>query len=209
MISTDATFEQAATLLLANAVQRTMVWPRQWPGKAGRVSEYNSVQGGHGCPSKTCLARISVDPDVCHGQACIRGTRIMVSVILDCLAAGMSEEEIRAAVDNGVEGGPTALSWVLHILGRELPYLRDKYGVQGIALYGSFGKGKLSRKGNVDILVQLSRPLGLKSVGLALYLEEVLERKVDLATFDSLERALGAAVRKGVALDIKSTLIYV
>jgi len=34
------------------------------------------------------------DPSVCHGQAVVRGTRIMVSVILDCLAAGMSETEI-------------------------------------------------------------------------------------------------------------------
>jgi uncharacterized protein (DUF433 family) len=32
--------------------------------------------------------RISVDPQVCHGKACIKGTRIMVSVILDNLAAG-------------------------------------------------------------------------------------------------------------------------
>ena len=31
---------------------------------------------------------------VCHGQAVIRGTRIMASVILDCLAAGMTEQEI-------------------------------------------------------------------------------------------------------------------
>jgi len=31
---------------------------------------------------------------VCHGKACIRGTRIMVSVILDNLAAGASEKEI-------------------------------------------------------------------------------------------------------------------
>lgn len=38
--------------------------------------------------------RISVDPSVCHGKACIKGTRIMVSVILDNLAAGVSEEEI-------------------------------------------------------------------------------------------------------------------
>ena len=37
---------------------------------------------------------ISVDPEVCHGQACIRGTRIMVSIILDNLAAGLSPEEI-------------------------------------------------------------------------------------------------------------------
>lgn len=38
--------------------------------------------------------RISVDPLVCHGRACIRGTRVMVSVILDNLAAGLSSEAI-------------------------------------------------------------------------------------------------------------------
>ena len=38
--------------------------------------------------------RISVNPSICHGKACIRGTRIMVSVILDNLAAGVSEEEL-------------------------------------------------------------------------------------------------------------------
>lgn len=40
------------------------------------------------------LERISINPKVCHGQACIKGTRIMVSVILDNLAAGISREEI-------------------------------------------------------------------------------------------------------------------
>lgn len=34
------------------------------------------------------------DPDVLHGQARIRGTRIPVSVVLDCLAAGLSDDEI-------------------------------------------------------------------------------------------------------------------
>jgi len=38
--------------------------------------------------------RIAVDPLVCHGKACIKGTRIMVSVILDNLAAGIDREEI-------------------------------------------------------------------------------------------------------------------
>ncbi len=38
--------------------------------------------------------RISVDPLVCHGKACIKGTRVMVSVILDNLADGASEKEI-------------------------------------------------------------------------------------------------------------------
>ena len=38
--------------------------------------------------------RISVNPLVCHGKACIRGTRIMVSVILDNLAAGVPQGEL-------------------------------------------------------------------------------------------------------------------
>ena len=38
--------------------------------------------------------RISVDPAVCHGQACINGTRIMVSVVLDNLAAGVGMDEL-------------------------------------------------------------------------------------------------------------------
>lgn len=37
---------------------------------------------------------IITDPAVCHGRACIKGTRIMVSVILDNLAAGLTVEEI-------------------------------------------------------------------------------------------------------------------
>lgn len=39
-------------------------------------------------------ARITSDPGVCHGKACIRGTRIMISVVLDNLAEGLSPEEI-------------------------------------------------------------------------------------------------------------------
>lgn len=38
--------------------------------------------------------RIVTDPAVCHGKACIRGTRIPVSVVLDNLAAGLSLDEI-------------------------------------------------------------------------------------------------------------------
>ena len=37
---------------------------------------------------------ITVDPSVCHGKACIKGTRIMVSVVLDNLAAGLTTDEI-------------------------------------------------------------------------------------------------------------------
>lgn len=38
--------------------------------------------------------KISSNINICHGKVCIKGTRIMVSVILDCVAEGMTEEEI-------------------------------------------------------------------------------------------------------------------
>jgi uncharacterized protein (DUF433 family) len=38
--------------------------------------------------------RISVDPAICHGRACINGTRVMVSVVLDNVAAGVPTDEL-------------------------------------------------------------------------------------------------------------------
>lgn len=45
---------------------------------------------------KNWQERIKVDPQVCHGKPCIKGTRIMLSVILDNLASGLTPEEIVA-----------------------------------------------------------------------------------------------------------------
>lgn len=43
------------------------------------------------------LRRISIDPNVCFGKPCIRGTRIWVSLIVENLAEGVSELELLAA----------------------------------------------------------------------------------------------------------------
>ena len=42
------------------------------------------------------LKRIAIDPEVCGGKPCIKGTRIWVSLILDFLAVGMTEAELLA-----------------------------------------------------------------------------------------------------------------
>jgi uncharacterized protein (DUF433 family) len=46
---------------------------------------------------KSPLDRISIDPNVCFGKPCIKGTRIWVSLILDFLASGETPEQIRAS----------------------------------------------------------------------------------------------------------------
>jgi uncharacterized protein (DUF433 family) len=42
------------------------------------------------------LDRIIIDPAICGGKPCIRGTRIWVSLVLDLLAGGMPEAELRS-----------------------------------------------------------------------------------------------------------------
>jgi uncharacterized protein (DUF433 family) len=44
----------------------------------------------------TLLERITIDPQLCGGKPCIKGTRIWVSLILDFLADGMTEAELLA-----------------------------------------------------------------------------------------------------------------
>jgi uncharacterized protein (DUF433 family) len=42
------------------------------------------------------LQRVTIDPAICGGRPCIRGTRIWVSLLLDLLADGMTEAEVLA-----------------------------------------------------------------------------------------------------------------
>ena len=69
------------------------------------------------------LDRISVDPAVCGGKPCINGTRIWVSLVLDLLAGGMSEAELRTeypqltrddilAAIAGITPSPLAGGWI-------------------------------------------------------------------------------------------------
>lgn len=45
-------------------------------------------------PREDLLNRITVDPGICHGKPCLRGTRVMVSVVLDSLAEGSTHKAI-------------------------------------------------------------------------------------------------------------------
>ena len=42
------------------------------------------------------LARITIDPSICHGKPCIRGLRYPVEMLLELLSSGMSPDEILA-----------------------------------------------------------------------------------------------------------------
>lgn len=98
---------------------------------------------------------------------------------------------------------------VIAILKDELPFLKDKYGVEKIILYGSFAKGQPKKKSDIDILVALRRNLGFEFIDLADRLEEILGRKVDVTTFDHFKESFRNPRYKHIAEDIKQSMIYV
>ena len=59
--------------------------------------------------------RISVDPNICHGKVCIKGTRIMVSVILDNLADGETVESITSSYHVDPEDVQAALHYAAEL----------------------------------------------------------------------------------------------
>jgi uncharacterized protein (DUF433 family) len=64
-------------------------------------------------------ARITVDPSICHGKACIRGTRVMVATIMDNLAAKVDRLEILKSYPALSESDIDAALWYAAELTKE------------------------------------------------------------------------------------------
>lgn len=98
---------------------------------------------------------------------------------------------------------------ILKIIHKEMPTLRQRFGVEQLALFGSFARDEASENSDIDLVVSLERPLGFAFIELANYLEEKLGRKVDLITATTLEMGIADPRRAHIAKDIKESLIHV
>ena len=78
------------------------------------------------------------------------------------------------------------------------PILEKNYKVKTIGLFGSFAKNKANEDSDVDILVQFSEDIGWEFVDLKQFLEENLEREVDLVTVEALKPELKEEILRDV-----------
>ncbi len=92
---------------------------------------------------------------------------------------------------------------VIEILREKQLYLRDNFGVKKIGLFGSFAKGIAEEDSDIDILVEFRKPIGLKFMEFANYIEELLGRKVDILTLEGLNsiriKKVGEDIKRGVS----------
>ncbi len=94
---------------------------------------------------------------------------------------------------------------VIEILRKELSYLVSEYGVKKMGLFGSYAKGTPAKGSDIDILVEFDRPIGLKFMEFAEYLEGLLGTGIDILTPAGIE-----SIRiERVARSITESIVYV
>lgn len=82
------------------------------------------------------------------------------------------------------------------VLTKNRTVLKDRFKVKKIGVFGSFVRGEEGRDSDVDILVDLSEPIGWEFVDLKEFLEEILGFEVDLVTVKALKSELSEIILK-------------
>lgn len=87
---------------------------------------------------------------------------------------------------------------VIDILKSHEIEIKKKFGVKRIGLFGSFARGEQKDTSDVDILVEFEEPTFDNFMNLAFFLEDLLSRRVELVTPDSLSPYIAPFVKKEV-----------
>ncbi|MCJ7508312.1 MAG: nucleotidyltransferase family protein [candidate division Zixibacteria bacterium] len=75
-------------------------------------------------------------------------------------------------------------------LRRFKPTLKEKFKIREIGIFGSYGRGEESEESDIDILVEFCEPIGWEFLDLKEFLEEILDKEVDLVTVKALKPQL-------------------
>jgi predicted nucleotidyltransferase len=78
------------------------------------------------------------------------------------------------------------------------PSLYKDYAVTRIGLFGSFSEGFNTAESDIDLLVELEKPIGWKFFTLELYLQNIFGRKIDLVTKNALKEQIRETILKQV-----------
>ncbi len=78
------------------------------------------------------------------------------------------------------------------------PNLYKDYSVKEIGLFGSFSDDSYNEDSDIDILVELEKPIGWKFFTLEIYLEKIFNRKIDLVTKNALKEQIKENILKKV-----------
>lgn len=95
----------------------------------------------------------------------------------------------------------TTLNSIKELLTNLKPELKDRFFVNSIGLFGSIVRDDFSKMSDVDIIVDFTKPVGVEFIDLAEFIENKLQKKVDLVSKNG--------VKSKYFQKIESEIIYV
>ena len=78
------------------------------------------------------------------------------------------------------------------------PILQRDYAVKEIGLFGSFADDSYDEDSDIDLIVELEKPIGWKFFTLEIYLEKIFKRKIDLVTKNAIKDQIRENVFKKI-----------
>ncbi len=89
---------------------------------------------------------------------------------------------------------------VIKVLKRELPYLKENYGVSSMGLFGSYSRGEETEDSDIDLLVDFERPIDyFKLIDMEDYLKEKIGVEVEIVTRPALKDRIKNRILKEVS----------
>ena len=92
----------------------------------------------------------------------------------------------------------SSLEDIEKVLKKYKTFLKEKFKVKKIGIFGSYSRGEATLESDVDILVEFFEPLGWEFFDLKEFLEEILSKKVDLVTESGLRPQMKDNILKKV-----------
>lgn len=90
------------------------------------------------------------------------------------------------------------MNTVLQILREHKADLMARYPIKSLALFGSYSRGDATSDSDVDVVVELSEPVGILFIKLAHELEDILHKKVDLVSTKGIKPAYYQYIEKDI-----------
>jgi hypothetical protein len=93
---------------------------------------------------------------------------------------------------------------ILKKLRDQILYLKNTFRIKKIGIFGSYANSSQNKKSDIDVFVEFEKPIGLDFMDLAIFLEELFGKKVDILTPEGIK---SIRVRK-IASNIEKSIIY-
>lgn len=87
---------------------------------------------------------------------------------------------------------------IISTLQSNLTFLKEKYPLESIGLFGSYSRDEQTEFSDIDLIVSFTRPVGMELIDLSFELEDILKQKIDLVSTKGIKSKYFDAIKHDI-----------